>query len=298
MKNWLFVTLVVLLLASLVLLVYAPLMFSPAPPSSLTDHPADTVRLGIEGTLTFCSDICPPYVTPPDGPPRGYAVDLLQAIYEPAGYTVKLVVTPWSRCLQEVQQGHISGVIGTDPDEAPELTFPSEDVGIYRPRFITLRDSQWTYRGLSSLREVRLGVIQGYSYAPDLDHYIQQQAQSERILFSKGESPHEHLFDALNKGKIDVFIENLQTHEAFVRLRSSGNDLLRIAGALPFAHSLFVAFNPQAAVRNDLTMRYDRRITKLRRDGALDNLLARYKLRDWQADTTQTSPTSLTEEHR
>jgi len=297
MRNWLFVILVVLLLASLVLLVYAPLMFTPPLPTSLKEHSADSAHPGIEGTLTFCSDICPPYVNPLDEPLRGYAFELLQSIYGPAGYTIDLVVAPRIRCLHEVHEGRITGIIGTSPDEAPELTFPRESIGIFRPRFFTFPESRWTYRGLDSLRDVRLGVSQGYSYAPDLDRYIQQQAQSERLLFSKGESSLEHLFAALRDGKIDVFIENLQTHEAFAKLRSPGKDPLRIAGVLAVDHPLYVAFNPAAANRDDLAMRYDRRITKLRRDGALDMLLARYELSDWQSPSPQPSQAAQREEH-
>jgi len=288
MRNWLFVTLVVLLLASLVMLVYAPLMFSPLPPSSLQAHPADSDHPGMEGSLTFCSDICTPYVNPPGAALRGYALDLLQSIYEPSGYTVNLVVAPWTRCLHEARTGHITGVIGTDPDEAPELTYPRETIGIYRPRFYTLPESRWTYRGLDSLREVRLGVSQGYSYTPELDRYIQQQAQSERVLFSKGERSLEHLFTALNEGQIDVFIQNLQTHEAFSKSRSPGHDPLRTAGVPPGDHPLFVAFNPAEAKRDDLATRFDRRIRKLRRDGALKMLLTRYGLIDWQPRSAQT----------
>ena len=90
MKNWLFAILVLGLLTLLVLLVFAPTFRggTASRSSGITPHPTDTTRPGIEGTLTFCSDIWPPYVNDPEQKQRGYSVELLQAIYSPAGFQV------------------------------------------------------------------------------------------------------------------------------------------------------------------------------------------------------------------
>ena len=79
MKYKLSSTIAVLILAILVLLIYEPLLEN-APSVSMPSHAhqMDSMQPGIEGTLTFCSAVWPPYVNAQGSERAGYVVDLLR----------------------------------------------------------------------------------------------------------------------------------------------------------------------------------------------------------------------------
>ena len=246
MKNWLFSTLMLLVLAILILLIYEPLFEKSTSVSTISQaHNADSMQPGVEGTLTFCSDVWAPYVNAQDNGREGYVIDLLREIYEPLGYNVELEIIPWSLCLKAVRSGRTTGVIGTDAEEAPALIFPEETMGVYRPLFYTLSQSKWTYHGIETLNGIRLGVVQDYSYSDEMDAYIEQYRQTDSILLSKGEQPIDLLLNALQEGWLDAFVENQFTIDAFLGNNSEIRQNLRIAGPLTTDDRMYVAFSPE-----------------------------------------------------
>lgn len=281
MKNWLFVTLIVLILTALVLLVYTPIFLAPqSPPPFTSKHPADSTQRGIEGLLTFCTDVSEPFIPVRGETQSGYIPELLRMLYEPVGFQVELVRSPWGRCLSEALKGDMTGVIGTDPSQAASLVFPTEPLDAYRPQFYTLSESPWVYQDLQNLHEIRLGALRDYSYSSLLNAYLTRQGKSERLVFTQGERGLETLLLALHEGKIDAFVANQFTVDAFLKTRAAPKVKLRIAGSLLPKHKLFVAFNPEADRTYTLATRFDRRIRMLRRNGTLARHLAQHNLTD------------------
>jgi polar amino acid transport system substrate-binding protein len=250
---------------------------------------------GIEGSLTFCSDVWPPYVNAQDSGREGYVIDLLREIYEPLGYNVELEIIPWSRCLEAVSSGRTTGVIGADEEEAPDLVFPAETMGAYHPLFYTLSNSKWIYKGIETLHDIRLGVAQDYSYSDEMDAYIEQSRQTDRIMLSKGEQPLDLLLNALHEGRLDAFVEDQFTINAFMGNHSEIKQDLRVAGALTTNDRMYVAFSPMEKGSIPLAKRYDRRINKLRNGGFLAKILANYNLKDWQENPAQAAQGQLRE---
>lgn len=286
--------LAVLILAVLAMLIYQPLL-EKTPSASLSSQPhhTDSLRPGIEGALTFCSDVWPPYVKVQGRGSDGYVIDLLREIYEPLGYSVEIEIIPWSLCLQAVNSGRMIGAIGTDEDEAPGLVFPEETMGAYHPLFYTLSKSKWTYQGRETLNAVRLGVVQDYSYSDELDAYIEEHRQTDSILLSKGEQPLDLLLKVLLSGRIDAFVEDQFTVDALLGNNPEIKQNLRIAGSLTTDERMYVAFSPTDEKSLNLSQSYDRRLNKLRTAGLLDNILVNYHLKDWQknpAQATQSQP--------
>jgi polar amino acid transport system substrate-binding protein len=220
-------------------------------------------------------------VNEPGNHREGYVVDMLREIYQPLGFKVQLFIVPWSRCLEEVRIGRVTAVIGTDTEEAPDLIFPDATMGVYRPLFYTLAEADWTYHGIDALQEIRLGVVQDYSYSSELDTYIEDYHQTDRLLFAKGEQPMEPLLLALREERIEAFIENEFTVTAYFDDQPGELGLVREAGRLQTDDKMYVAFNPSVERINALAKHYDQRIDKLRKGGLLAELLNNYGLKDW-----------------
>ncbi|MHC4885313.1 MAG: substrate-binding periplasmic protein [Planctomycetota bacterium] len=281
MKSWTALLLIVIFLGVLGLLTYSPLgsrsgdLLPENTPSSPTAPPAKT--------LIFCSDPWPPYAGRQDVKDRGYIVDLVTAIYEPDGYTVSFINLPWSRCIKDTRDGRITALAGADIKEVPDFIFPEETVGTTRPTFFVRKDSSWAFKGVTSLKEIKLGVIQDYTYSEDVDEYTQRHQKSDRLLIVKGNDPLDRLIDALQNKRIEAFIENAPVVHYTLRQKGLG-DQIREAGGPQAGVRLFVPFSPKLPQAKEHARRFDEKIREFRRSGKLKTILDRYQLQDWIDD--------------
>ena len=65
--------------------------------------------------------------------------------------------------------------------DAPDFVFTDTPVDMSQNCFYTSKNQSLFYKGLDSLTEISLGAINGYSYADDIDGYIQSHAQQLHI---------------------------------------------------------------------------------------------------------------------
>lgn len=279
------------LLVGLAVAIYRPAWHLPEEPEPEMSLPTD--RQFDDRVLTFCSDPWMPYAGEAGGPKEGYVVDLLRAIFSPNGFEVRYQTYPWSRCIEETRQGHVLGIICAERQETPDFTFPQESVGVNRPTFFTRPGSDWEFAGIPSLERVRLGAIQDYFYADDLEEYIRLHRESERVVLAKGTHALEHLFALLADGSIEVLVENamvVQYHQAMATTPIP----LREAGSLAGGGRLFVAFSPRDPRARDMARRFDEGMRALRATGRLSQILKEAGVSDWQEAAGQTTSPSTT----
>jgi polar amino acid transport system substrate-binding protein len=275
---------VLVLLCVVALPVVTPLLFElpvrSTPDGTRAEPPA--LREQTRRTIVLCSDPWPPYAATADSSRPGYIVELAREIFGGAGITVRYVNKPWSRCIAETRSGKLHGLAGADVDEVPGLIFSRRSLGVTRPTFFTAPDSQWQYRGIPSLADIRLGYIQDYTYAPEIDRYLRAQAKPGRVFAVRGNRALDRLIALVDAGRIDAFIENAPVVHATLRELGRGTDGLRPAGSPGAGVPLYLAMSPVLADAHQLVERFDAGLDTLRQDGRLTAILARYGLTDWE----------------
>lgn len=235
--------------------------------------------------VTICSDPWMPYAGEAGpGAEEGYVIALARAALERSGIQVRYVVTPWSRCIADVQAGRWDAIACVDAREVPDLHYPREPVGETRPAFFTRADSTWTFRGVGSLERIRLGAIQGYAYADEVDTWIKANAQDPgRIFLASGTEPLRRLFEMLEAGRLDAIIESpLVASWTAHRLGRPSGSALREAGQVGPLVPIYVAFSRRTPDGAALAEAFDVGVRALRADGRLEPLLARYGVPRWQ----------------
>ncbi|MHC4561546.1 MAG: substrate-binding periplasmic protein [Planctomycetota bacterium] len=282
MKNWYFIVAAAVILVGLLALVYSPFLFPPERKTNGNGLFGDTGdgEPTDRHVLTFASDPWPPYAGTAGAEQEGYIVDVLRAIFEPLGYEVGYVNKPWTRCIDEVRHGNLTGLAGCDVHEAPDLVYPRETVGTTRPTFFVREGANWRYDGVDSLTSIRLGAIQDYTYERDVDVYIRQQQGTARVLLTRGNDALVRLIQALRAGAIDAFIENGPV--AMTVMASLGDQAKGIvpAGEAP-GLCLYVPFSPGIPGGRPYAQMFDREIVELRESGRLAEILGAYGLEDW-----------------
>ncbi len=273
-----------LLLTGLVGVVYGPLgrdtqpeliTVRPSHPVAV-DPDADIIPLPDAPTLTFTSDPWMPYTGPLNASEgEGYAIDVLREIYEPLGYKVEYIRAPWSESLDNVENGVNTALVCCHMHEAPQLIYPQNPIAPMHPVFFVRGDSGWRYIGPESLESIRLGVIQDYTYAYEIDSYVRQHLGTDNILVARGTDALERMIVALQEGRIDAFVENRPVgHFALRELQIAPGSIIEAGGVK--APDVYVAFSPLLPDPRAYADIFDRRLVQLQADGRLDAIREKY----------------------
>lgn len=176
-----------------------------------------------EGVLRLASDDWCPYVCARDGKiVDGYLVEVTAKAMAAMGYRVEPVLLPLNRAMLRAAAGDVDGVYAP-PDDA--RLRPSTVIAYSRACFYTRDDSSWTYSGMDSIKNLRLGVIDNYGYDDGLmDAYVARDHKpGSHLDFSYGANAGATNVQKLLSGRYGVMLE----HELVMQRLSKDLDATR-----------------------------------------------------------------------
>jgi polar amino acid transport system substrate-binding protein len=241
--------------------------------SALPGRAAEPLRVRADNWMPFNGD--------PQADQPGYVVEILRAIFPAADGGIDYQNMPWDAALKAVDEKSIDAVIGaTRVDiQQQKLLAPAEEISVSSIVLFSRKADTWTYKDPASLKAKKLGVVEGYTYWPELDKYIKQ-ADAAQLAQVQGDHPAKDAIELLANQKVDAYPENLEVFFWTVKqLGLQGRDFRIVYRN--FGESFFVAF------RNDATgqayaKRFDAGMAQLRKSGELAKILARYGVSDWK----------------
>lgn len=241
-----------------------------------------TLQSAAAETLSIRADVWPPYNDEPKSNKPGYMIMVLMEIFLRQGYTLDYQTLSWDESLEAVRKGQFNAVIGASKDDAPDFIFPKESFGISDTAFFVRPETKWKFNGISSLKQVKLGVIGGYAYDEELDAYIKANKGTDRIVVSTGDDPIKELILKLKNGQVDAIAED---SNVMMSALLSGKVPLKgvvSAGSLTDKAELYIAFSPKHPKSKELAAKFDTGIRELRSSGKLKAILGLYGLTDWK----------------
>lgn len=228
-------------------------------------------------TLTLVADYWCPFNCQPESDDPGFMIEVADRIFGRAGYTVIYLTRPWSRAIKEVESGQYTALVGTGQKEVSNLVFPKRYLAMARHTFFTQSDSTWQYRDDDSLSDIRLGVIDDYSYGDLNDRYIlPHRADRQRLMILNGQNVLGRFLEMLGLKRIDAFVEE----EAVMRYylsQSRNPTTLRKAGVAS-SEPLFIAFSPADPNAQRYADILDKGVQALQESGELDQLADKYRI--------------------
>ena len=227
--------------------------------------------------VSIRADSWPPFNGEAGSDRLGYGIELYQAILEADGDTLNYQNMPWTRAIDQARKGAHDGIIGAVISDAEDFVFPKESIGSLNNAFYVKNGHQWKFKDISSLKDIKLGVIDGYSYGEELDTYI---AAGKGIFVAKGDEALERLVKMVKAGRVDAIIEDQTVLAAF--LQETGHaGTLTDAGKAGEPDNLYIAFGPNSPNAKKLADQFDAGMKKIRANGELAKILAKYGLTDW-----------------
>jgi polar amino acid transport system substrate-binding protein len=241
------------------------------------------MRPTLAETVTITADPYCPYICAPGEKP-GYMIEIAQSILEANGHALNYVNMPWARALSEVRSGNIDSIMGTDEEEAPDFLFPVA-FGEAADHFYGKKGEKWRYKGIKSLKSIRLGVIKDYSYGDAIDAYIEKNKGTDAVQFVTSEHGLAQNIKKLLSDRIDIIISNDKVFKYTVEEMKSSMDEFDDAGILFATYGIYMAFSP-APASLEKSKAYVEVINKglpvLRDSGKLEAIMNKYGLSDWE----------------
>ncbi len=220
---------------------------------------------------------CPFNCTPGSAAP-GFMVELTREALAPFGHEVRYAQLNWSRSLAQVRSGEITGIIGTDADEAPGLVF-SPALGQYQEVLGFRRGERRDIARISELAGLRLGALQDYEYNSDvLEHIAARSAEPGEIQLLSGDDALARNLRKLLAGRIDVLVADRialmhQLHEMGLQ------DQVELLPH-PESSTLHIGFSPKHPQAALYVAQMEQGLAELRRSGRYQAILARYGLKE------------------
>jgi polar amino acid transport system substrate-binding protein len=230
-------------------------------------------------TLRLRADSWMPYNGDPAAAHPGFAVELAKAIFEPQGIKVDYQTMPWTEALTTARAGTIDGVIGAAPAETEGLTVPQESIGAPRVVLLVAKGNPWKFESIASLKTIRLGVIDGYSYWDSLDAYIKANHEPQVVTF-KGDAPLVDALTQLKAGKIDAIPETMAVFIWTIK----GMGFTSADFHIVHTHQndpIYLAFSKTPNGKKYAKL-FDEGVGKLRASGEFEKLLNLYGLTEWK----------------
>lgn len=228
-------------------------------------------------TLSFLADdYCPNTCADPDRP--GYMIEIARAVFEPQGYHVAYKLMGWARAIEETRTGRYAAVVGGSEEEFAGLVW-SGPIGLWRVAGATRRGQSFDPES-SSLDGLVLGAIRGYHYNDRIDDHIAQHGSDpRRVQFASGDDALLQNLRRLVGGRLDVVVDDPNVLRFVVGSAGMENavELTPAATAIP----LGIGFSPALPQARTLAGLLGEGIARLRREGRLAVILARYGLEDW-----------------
>ena len=201
----------------------------------------------------------------------GLFFDILHAVYDPAGITLKISIIPTTRSLLMLKNQEVDASLGFYSEEVGRLIgwdfYQTPKHPLITERFVAIfkkkRTSAWHFPG--SLRHARVAWIEGY----DLDNRIPVALHYQKITTqAQG-------WNLLRADRVDFYIDSASDSMAAARKRGVNLDEYHVETL--WADKMYIPFALSERGAYFLTV-FDQRIKALRQSGELARIYAKWQV--------------------
>lgn len=236
-------------------------------------------------TIKITADVWPPYTMDPSSGSAGYLIDVAKAVFEEQGHTVVYSVKPYARAVNDTKSGVEHAVAGIYAPDAADLGlhYPANELGVSINTFFVRAEDSWSYvpaKGNANFSSVRIGVITDYSFR-EIQDYLDANKTSEKVQYISGDNPLETNLRKLLAKRIDATIDD-KIVVTYLSKQLGLSDKIKPAGSLGDKNTIVIGFSPANPKGAAYARQLSEGVARLRANGSLKKILARYALSDWK----------------
>jgi polar amino acid transport system substrate-binding protein len=230
-------------------------------------------------------------------------VEIAKIAFDSIGKDVEYKTISWNKAIDRGRKGDIHGIIGSAVSDAPDFVFPTVAVGRTKNCFFTLPDSTWQFTDMESLKKVRIGVIEGYTYGEPFEAYVSnyfKEKEKDKATMQLAAKKSRNDLDVnspiqtvpgdgslglnikkIKAKRIETFVEEVSVVKNHLYSENLPENTYRNAGCLK-ADEIFVAFGPKEPKAKEYAKLIGDTVTAMRKDGRLKKILEKYGISDWE----------------
>jgi peptide/nickel transport system substrate-binding protein len=222
----------------------------------------------------------------------GFHADIIKEVFSKQGYEIDFRMIPLGRAVAQLKRGigHAIAAVGKDDISELEKTntqktfqsfeFPEEELGSIHNTFFVNKNSRWSYRGLDSLKPIKLVTTEEYIHSPYLESY--EKEYPDNILGLYGEKQIERATKILVSGRAQVLLGSRPAIRWVASKIPNVKNTLLEKGDIGPEKKLYVAFSNSHPRAKEFAEIMSNGIIQLRTTGELGNILKQYNQRDWK----------------
>ena len=203
-------------------------------------------------TIHMVADVwCPYSCETTDSTKPGILVEMAQKAFAKHNIRVEYSVLPWTRAIRETRDGHYDAVVGAARSDAPDFVFPAVAQSIttnlfYVKKFAVKKEGSWRYTGPNSLDHASIGIVDDYTYGPEVDGYFKKYKNDlSRVQVMTGDHALESNVKKIINEHVTAVLESEQVMNYYL-ITHGLTDAVEAAGALPYSdtNNFYIAFSP------------------------------------------------------
>jgi polar amino acid transport system substrate-binding protein len=190
-----------------------------------------------------------------EDPRRGVVIDMVNDIYQQAGYQVELIEVPYARGMEMVSDGQCDMLPEKEYSPLVERGFVYANVPTFRypTAFVVRHGDRWRFDGVASLGKRRVATGIGWTYSsinPDYQAYLDDPQNAENVELMTGENDVvPRILKMIAGGRVDAYADNVLVLE-YIRAEMGLENQLDIVtpdlGGLLVEMPIFSSQIPQA----------------------------------------------------
>lgn len=233
--------------------------------------------------ITIVADQWCPFNCDPKSKKPGYMIEIAKTVFLKAGHTVLYSNLDWDKAIKDTRQGTYTAIVGAYKEDAPDFIFPKQSLGVAGNAFFVKEGSSWKYNGTASLKQIKVGIIKGYSYGDILDAAFKNQKKAGNLFVSAGDNALENLINSLIDGKIDVIIEDPAVLSDYLVENAMFDilDMIVEVGNEGDKEPVYIAFSPKNPKSKEYAELLNKGIEELIQTNEALKIIQKYKIKKW-----------------
>ena len=229
-----------------------------------------------EKTISIRADYWFPFNGNSNDKQPGFIIEFAREIFCNAGYLLDYDIIPWSRAVASVRDGKFDGLVGAFKSDVPDFIFPDNEQGISKTIFMVRKDTRWRYDGISSLSNIRLGVIQDYGYGKIIDEYVERNKNDATLIDTiSGRNVVKRNLERLMRGRIDAIIDVEPVLEHTIKEQRWADRFIKAGTASE--DKVYIAFSPNNPKSKIFAKILSDGMLQLRVSGRYKTILSQYE---------------------
>jgi polar amino acid transport system substrate-binding protein len=237
-------------------------------------------------TVSIRADEFAPINNDPKAKDRGIMIELAERILGDAGHKVDYRLMVWGEAIASAKAGKTDCVVGALRTDVPSgFLLPKQPWVVSIQTVYARSDKDYSVKSIADLDNYLTGVASDYSYGDELDAYRDANIKNpKKIYLTRSSRPARDLLLQLITGQIQLVLDSAVVMDNNIRTGNLTAKIKAVGTPTGKTEELYIACSAAKASSQSYIALFDAGLTKLKASGEYGALLAKYGVRDIQAE--------------